>query len=282
MTKVNADYPDTLVLGGTGRIGGVLRRFWPSEQGVWQTRSLILENGWLELDIMDQTAMKSAAKGRDVILCLAGVTNDKVRQGGSFADNTALALAAVRAAATSGARVLVASSAAVYGNQSGVLHEENPLIPHSDYGQAKADMEEQVATLANDLGVQTCAMRIGNIAGIDAILGGWKPGFRLDVFGDGRSPRRSFIGLKTLARVMADLIQASNLPPALNVAAPDVVEMGGLLDAAGLKWSGQMAPDTAIPEVCLATDKLQRLSPMTAQASLAKNLVAEWRDFKSR
>ena len=202
------DFPDTLVLGGTGQIGEVLRRFWPSGQAVWQTRSPGSKEGWIGLDIGDETAMKAAAKGREVILCLAGVTNDKAQQGGDLGDNSRLALAAVRAAATSGARVLVASSAAVYGNQSGVLDEENRLIPQSAYGKAKAEMEASVTTLANELGVKVCALRIGNLAGIDAILGGWRPGFRLDVFSDGRSPHRSYIGLKTLARVMSDLIQA--------------------------------------------------------------------------
>lgn len=276
------DFPDTLVLGGTGRIGGVLRRFWPSGRAVWQTRSPRPEESWIGLDIGDESAMKTAANGREVILCLAGVTNGKVRQGANFEDNSTLALATVRAAATSGARVLVASSAAVYGNQSGVLHEESPLLPQSGYGQAKAEMEQRVAALANDLGVKVCMLRIGNLAGIDAILGGWKPGFQLDVFSDGRSPLRSYIGLKTLARVMSDLIRAPNLPSVLNVAAPKVVEMGTLLDAAGLIWAGQAAPDTAIAEVCLATDKLQRVSPLKAESALAENLVAEWRDFKSR
>lgn len=276
------NFPDTLVLGGTGRIGGVLRAFWPKGRADWQTRLPESDSSWIGLDIGDEAAMKVAVSGREVILCLAGVTNDKVLQGGDLSDNTALALAAVRAAASTGARVLIASSAAVYGNQSGVLNEETLLKPTSDYGRAKADMETSVATLANELGVSVCALRIGNIAGVDAILGGWKPGFRLDTFLDGRTPRRSYIGLKTLARVMSDLIKAPKLPPVLNVAVRETIEMGALLDAADLDWTGQPAPDTAIAEVCLATDKLQHFTPLSTEPNLADSLVAEWRDYRSR
>lgn len=275
------DFPDTLVLGGTGRIGAILRRFWPAGQAVWQARPPVPKGNWIELEIDDAAALNAAAHGRKVILCLAGVTNDKVRQGGDFADNTTLALAAVRAAAHTGARVLVASSAAVYGNQPGELHENSPLKPQSGYGEAKAEMETRVAALARDLGVTACALRIGNVAGVDAILGGWKPGFRLDLFSDGHSPARSYIGPETLARVISDLIRTADLPPVLNVAASGTVQMGALLDAAGLEWAGQNAPDSAIPLVCLATDKLQRFTPLDTAASLAENLVAEWRKMKA-
>ena len=146
------DFPDTLVLGGTGRIGEFLRRFWRRDRAVWQTRSPMTGEGWIELEIVDEAAMKAAAFGQKVILCLAGVTHDKARQGGNLEDNSTLALAAVRAAAATGARVLVASSAAVYGNQPGVLHEKSQLNPQSDYGRAKVDMETRVAALANKLG----------------------------------------------------------------------------------------------------------------------------------
>ncbi|MFT4961715.1 MAG: UDP-glucose 4-epimerase [Paracoccaceae bacterium] len=274
------DIPDTLVLGGTGRIGAILRRFWPDDGAVWQARSAVSGADWTRLEIDDEAALDRAARGRAVILCLAGVTNDKVRQGADLKDNTTLALAAVRAAANCGARVLVVSSAAVYGNQSRVLDEENALKPQSDYGHAKAEMETQVAALANDLGVKACALRIGNVAGVDAILGGWRPGFRLDQFADGSSPARSYIGPETLARVMADLIRSVDLPPVLNVAAPGTLEMGALLDAAGLEWAGQPAPDSAIAKVCLATEKLQRFTVLDARASSAKNMVAEWRKMK--
>ncbi|MBV1896633.1 MAG: NAD(P)-dependent oxidoreductase [Rhodobacteraceae bacterium] len=275
------DFPDTLVLGGTGRIGEFLRRFWRRDRAVWQTRSPMTGEGWIELEIVDEAAMKAAAFGQKVILCLAGVTHDKARQGGNLEDNSTLALAAVRAAAATGARVLVASSAAVYGNQPGVLHEKSQLNPQSDYGRAKVDMETRVAALANKLGVKACALRIGNLAGIDAILGGWRPEFQLDVFRDGRSPRRSYIGGKTLARVMLDLVQTPELPSVLNVAAPEPIEMGKLLDEAGLEWVGRPAPDTAIAEVCLATDELQRFTSLNAKSSLVENLVAEWRDFET-
>lgn len=158
-------------------------------------------------------------------------------------DNVTLALAAVRAGAKAGVPVLLSSSAAVYGNQTGVLDETCPLAPLNAYGQAKARMEREAQALAQNLGARVTSLRIGNIAGVDAILGGWRAGFALDRFADGATPRRSYIGAVTLARVLGDLARCSvggrDLPDVLNVAAPGMIEMGALLDAAG--WAGPRA-----------------------------------------
>ena len=154
------------------------------------------------------------------------------------------------------------------------------LNPVSDYGRAKAEMERRGAALAAELGVQVCALRIGNIAGVDAILGGWKPGFQLDQFVDGRTPRRSYIGVVSLARVLGDLMLAENLPQALNLASPGVAEMGALLDAAGLTWVPRPAPSEAIEEVCLSTRALQRVSRLETVS--AAGLVEQWQHLQKK
>lgn len=275
-----------LVLGATGRIGRVLRRCWAGQSGfehvMWQARqgdrSVQQDATGVVFDPLGAPeALARAATGASAILCLSGVTPARAAAGGVMADNIALAEAAIRAGASSGARVFLASSAAVYGNQPGVLDETCPLLPETEYGRSKVDMERRGAMLAAELGVQVCALRIGNIAGVDAILGGWKPGFQLDQFKDGRTPRRSYIGLATLARVLGDVIQALDVPDALNIAAPGVVEMGTLLDAASLRWSPRPAPKTAIAEVRLGVKRLQRFTPMAAQDTLPQVLVEEWR-----
>lgn len=277
--------PQVLVLGATGRIGGILRKLWsqgPDQapfQVRWQARREPItgpvtgQGPWVVFDpLKDPDALAHAARDTAAILCLAGVVPGR---GGNMDDNAALAGAAIRAGAASGARVLLASSAAVYGAQSGMLSEAAPLIPVNAYGQAKADMERRAAQLARDLGVRVTALRIGNIAGIDAILGGWRPGFELDRFADGRTPRRSYIGPVTLARVLGDLLEVKTLPDVLNVASPGPVEMGALLDAAGLGWVARPAPQTAIAGVALSTDALARFTTLP-EASPA-DLVAQWR-----
>lgn len=274
-----------LVLGATGRIGMILRKSWPADRALWQSRAE-RGPGWLRLDpLAEPAALARAAQGCGTVLCLAGVTPTAAAASTSAAaameDNTALAEAAIGAAAAAGARVLLASSAAVYGNRAGLLREDAPLAPVSDYGRAKAQMEARGADLAARLGVEVCSLRIGNVAGADAILGGWRPGFELDLFADGRSPRRSYIGPATLARVLGDLLAAQDLsgdlPGVLNVAAPGMVEMGALLDAAGLAWTPRPAPPGAIAEVELDVSALRGFTRLDKTDSLPQTLVAEWR-----
>ncbi len=281
------DFPQILVLGATGRIGAMLRRVWPAGQGLWQARSSVPPAPpaeWVRFDPQsDPAALTAAAMRAEVILCLAGVTPAAAARGADMADNIALALAAVRAGAAAGRPVLLASSAAVYGAQGGLLSESTPLAPVNNYGRAKAEMERRAADLGAGLGVPVSALRIGNVAGADAILGGWREGFTLDRFADGRTPRRSYIGPVTLARVLADLAAraagAGDLPGCLNIAAPGVVEMGALLDAAGLAWAPRPAPEGAIPEVALDVTALTRLVPFTPAVGRVQNMVAEGRDL---
>ena len=278
--------PRVLVLGATGRIGAVLRKCWPAgdidADILWQTRHPVDVSGrateevWVTLDPLSQPeALVRAAAECSAILCLAGVISGRDEP---LDDNVALSEAAIRAGAAARAQVFLTSSAAVYGNQPGQLTENAPLSPISDYGRAKAAMEARGRILAAELGVRVCALRIGNIAGIDAILGDWKPGFRLDRFADGRTPQRSYIGLRTLARVLGDLMVAQHPPDTLNIASPGVIGMGALLDAAGLAWEARTAPRTAIPELGLSTRALGQFT--TLQEADTDTLVAEWRAMK--
>ncbi len=231
--------------------------------------------------LADSAALARAAAGCEVILCLAGVTNAAAARGADMGDNTALAEAAIRAGSDSGAAVLLTSSAAVYGAQAGVLSETTPPAPVADYGRAKAAMEARGAALGAELGVPVTSLRIGNIAGLDAILGGWRPGFALDRFADGTTPRRSYVGPLTLARILADLVaQARDLPSILNVAAPGTVAMGALLDAAGLAWTPRVPGPDAIAEVRLDVEGLQGFTGIDPRDSLPETMVAEWRSLR--
>lgn len=269
--------PRVLVLGATGRVGTVLRRCWPRAQVRWQSRRPRPDSAcdWVVLDPVGQEgALETAARGCDAILNLAGVVPG---QGGEMSDNAVLARAAVRAGAAVGARVLLASSAAVYGAQPGLLREDGPASPVSAYGHAKHEMERAGRDLAAGLGVQVTSLRIGNVAGLDAALGGWQPGFALDRFADGATPARSYVGPQHLARILWDLCAAPDLPPVLNVAAPGVVEMGALLEAAALPWRPRAAPDTAIARVEMSVALLARFTPLAPRDSLPDALVADWR-----
>ena len=273
-------FPETLVMGATGRIGQLLQYHWrPAARAshvLWQGRSaagLDPAAPWVSVQPLTQPdRLAQAATGRQ-ILCLAGAIPGR----GKMQDNWQLAAAALRAASP-GQRVILCSSAAVYGAQTGVqagaLNETAALHPVTDYGLAKLEMEQRSTALAADLGLSLCLLRIGNIAGLDACLGGWAAGFQLDQFGDGSTPVRSYIGVATLARVLADLLAQVHLPPALNIAQPGRVEMGALLTAAGLGWHPRPAPACAIAKVQLDTTLLQSLVPVPAADAV--QMVQQW------
>lgn len=273
--------PAVMVLGATGRIGQLLQLCPPEGLAMrLQARRAQAGNSTGDWHIFDPlaepAALARAAEGAAAILCLAGPVPGRGGADADMADHIRLAEVAVRAGASAGARVLLASSAAVYGSQPGLLAEDAPLRPASAYGAAKAEMEARAAALGAELGVPVCSLRIGNIAGLDAILGGWRPGFTLDRFADGRTPRRSYIGARTLAEVLAALLAAPALPPVLNVAQPGGVEMGALLQAAGKPFAARAAPAAAIPEVALDAARLQALLPDPLAAADPLRMADEW------
>lgn len=269
-----------LVLGSTGRIGAILRRNWPFAlrgglRPVWQARDG--RPGCLAWDILHEPAPRWA---EGVVLCLAG---GRVDGDG----NTALALAALHAAAAQGARhVFLASSAAVYAPGEG-LTEDAPPAPPAAYGEAKARMEAAALDWqSRNPGPGLTILRIGNIAGADALLGG--AGARpvvLDPTPDGIGPRRSYIGPVTLAAVLAHLASRAAardpLPPVLNIATPRPVAMADLLTAAGLPWAFGPANSAVIPVVSLDTTRLQSLLRLPPFAGQPAAMVKEWRSMRA-
>jgi nucleoside-diphosphate-sugar epimerase len=260
-----------LVMGASGRIGTYLRQFWADValDAVWQFRTGAPADGlsWHPLD------MRVPDIGPvDTVLCLSGVTS-----GPALDRNTDLALAALAAAHVLKARrVLLCSSVAVYGAGRGPHAESGPCHPANAYGASKLAMERAALDAADKLQV-TC-LRIGNVAGADALLGGLRSDTMpaLDRFADGSAPRRAYIGPRTLAALLAQLVSMPGpLPAVINVAQPGLVGMDALLQAAGRAFVWRDAPAHALPELALDTTLLQTLClvpPANAGA-----LVAEWR-----
>lgn len=250
-----------VALGAGGRLGSLLRASFP-QAAAWLTRR--------DVDINDNAALRDRLAGARAVLCFAGVTQGRPEP---MEMNTDLALRTLDAARAVGAgRVFVFSSAAVYGRLQGLRHEDGPTAPVAPYGQAKLAMES--AVIAQDH--PACVLRLGNVAGADAILGGWRAGFTLDTLPDGTTPRRSYIGPTRLARVLSDLCDAPDLPPLINVAAPGSVEMGALLDAADLPWQQQPADGETIAEVTLDTATLERFTAFEPSDSTPDGIVADW------
>lgn len=249
-----------LLLGGNGRLGQMLRRHWPV------ARDLITQSRHAGADLVfdpsDVAAVRDAAQRCRAVICLAGVVPGR----GDLGANVTLAQAAVEGAA--GVPVFLASSAAVYG-RAGQCHEEDAVQPLSEYGRAKLEMEQTCA------GPNVTSLRIGNVAGADAILGGWREGFTLDVLPDGTTPRRSYIGPVSFARAIHALTQAQDLPGVLNIAQPGSVAMGDLLTEADRGWAPRPAPEDVIADVTLNTDRLMR--HVSLEIATPSGLVNEWR-----
>lgn len=221
------------------------------------------------------------------LVMLAGVIPAPGVDEAALAVNRTLAEACLRAAADCGiGRVLLASSSAVYGvsPQAAPFAETAEPRPLSAYGRAKLEMEAAADT-ARAAGLDVCALRIGNVAGADALLGPLTgrrvdPSMPLciDAFADGLGPLRSYIGGASLARVLAELARLpGRLPEVLNVAAPDPVRMVALAEAAGWPYALQPAPETAVQCITLDCTLLNRLCPISSHDSLPKVMVEQWK-----
>lgn len=222
------------------------------------------------------------------VLCLAGVIRGDEA---ALAVNSDLAIAALKIAKGCGAgRVLLSSSAAVYGAQAGQLHEDVPLTPAAPYGAAKAQMEADALAWrdAHAPQIEICALRIGNVAGADALLG--RPEARsgaavalapprapltLDVFADGHGPWRSYIGPRSFAHAIMRAVAAPALPPALNIALQGMVPMDALLQAAGHSFTPRAAPAGAIATVELECSRAAALGLVPSTRAQAQEICDE-------
>lgn len=276
-----------LILGASGRIGRAFRALWAA--GLWPDAARPLWHGrastanWrpdLVWDITAPDALPDSAAtgaGKAGVIVLAGITRGDAQ---AQSANSTLGLAALALARRDGlGPVLFCSTAAVYGRAEGPLAEDHPTCPQSDYGKAKLAMEQ---ALLPAIAGQAAILRIANVAGADAPLLAAAGGrVRLDRFADGRSPRRSYVGPLTLARVMLGLIAQHGagraLPPVLNIAAPGEVEMADLLAAAGCGWDWVPAPDNALARLALDTARLAAILPLSPLTGRPATLVAEAR-----
>ena len=267
-----------LIVGASGRVGRMLARAWAQDglRPVLQHRSAALPFDLPQLAWKPGQA--ALPRNFDAMIVMAGIVPGK----GDLAENTRIAEACLTAAQEAGIRqVLIASSSAVYGSNGGKpFCESDALHPVNDYGRAKMAMEAACAPFRAD-GMQVCALRIGNVAGADALLLNVAAGHRVvvDQFADGAGPLRSYIGPRTMARVLASLV-GRDLPDAINLAAPTPVAMADLARASGADWAWQPAPDSAYQNITLDCSRLSALYGFAPSDSTAQAMVAEWQALR--
>lgn len=216
----------------------------------------------------------------DAMLVLAGSTPST---GSDMARNIEVAQAVQTAARKAGIkRILLASSSAVYGRGRPQAWQEADLTePTNAYGKAKLAMELACA------GPDTCALRIGNVAGADALLTNPARPLVIHRFADAKGqphgPRRSYIGPQSFARVVLALSDLSQpLPSVLNLATPEPVDMADLAQAADLPWGWQDAPTGAIGNLTLDCAALAAICGFDPSESRAEMLVGQWKSCRTQ
>jgi nucleoside-diphosphate-sugar epimerase len=277
-----------LLTGASGRVGQMVRRHWSAlipDLALTPQYRRDAAAGALAWDPSDGPGPLLAAIARggvriDTVIALAGVTPGPGRD---LSHNRHIAEATLDAACQAGLRrVLLASSSAVYGPGDGrPVNEDAPCAPANAYGAAKLEMEAACSPWRGR-GLDICCLRIGNVAGADALLlnvaHGVKGGsLSIDQFADGGGPVRSYIGPGTLAAVLATLCRAPGpLPRVLNIAAPAPVAMTALAEAAGAPYTMRPAPPGAHQRITLDCTRLAALHDFEPEDSTASVMVRQW------
>jgi len=281
---------DLLVTGASGRVGRLLATAWEKSgapvalqrRGDEPLTERRHELCWAPLEGSAPLCDWAKAHGAPrAMLVLAGATPGTGRD---LSLNRPLAEACLSAAMAAGIRrVLVASSSAVYGaGRAQPWHENDPAQPATPYGRAKAGMEDACAAW-RARGIEVTCLRIGNVAGADALLlNAGRPPLIIDRFADGSGPLRSYIGPGSMARVVLALARLPGpLPQTLNLAAPQPVAMEELAGAAGLDWRWQDAPPAAVARFTLDCTALARLVPIDDTESTAATIADQWKDCRT-
>ncbi len=182
-------------------------------------------------------------------------------------------------------RVFHMSSAAVYGPGANLSEDQAPC-PINPYGRAKLDMERRVAELRDNSRSHHVILRLANVVGADSLAPGLRANLavKLDRFDDGHGPRRSYIAASDFLRIVTRLteLERHHCPDILNIAAPQPVEMEGLLRAAGREVLWCPAPARAVQDVTLDVGRLGRLLPLHQLMSKPADLVADWQELERR
>ena len=175
------------------------------------------ENAGVELivnDILDEKALGRAAEGADIVVHLAANTG----VGPSVEDprhdcltNVLGTFNALEAARHNGvSRFVFASSGAPAGEVEPPIHEELPPHPVAPYGASKLAGEGYCSAYFRSFGVETVALRFGNVYGPGSVHKGSVVakfikqalnGERLEIYGDGFQTR-DFIYIDDLVRAI--------------------------------------------------------------------------------
>lgn len=199
----------------------------------------------------------------DVFWMLAGVTGT---QSSNLSQNAEIAEYILDAALIARPnRILLASSSAVYGFLSDApYHESGECSPANLYGESKLLMEK-VAESDKYADLEVSSLRIGNIAGADALVTNAKAlacgeCLSIDMFANGLGPLRSYIGPMRFTQVLISLSRATTrLPKVLNIADNSPIYMETLAKGLGYNWRYKACSNEHIQNITMDTERLDAI-----------------------
>ena len=219
---------DVLVTGGAGFIGSHLVDALAPHNDVRVLDNFSTGNpahlpddvSVIEGDLRDPVAIQRAARGVDVIFhqgAIVSVTESVEQPRRTNAVNLEATLALLEQARLEDARIVTASSAAIYGQPETVpITESSPLEPTSPYGLQKLAVDHYTRLYADLYGLETVALRYFNVYGrrqrgpysgvISTFLEQARAGEPITVEGDG-AQTRDFVHVSDVVR--ANLVAAT-------------------------------------------------------------------------
>ena len=291
MTK-ESEHQSVLLVGGSGRLGKMfishIETATVAPKITLQTRRSPLSlkfNSlhWDPLDGSESLLQWQQENGAfDSVIALAGVTPTSSQD---LSMNIEIANSIVEAVKQARIpKILLASSSAVYGVGENLL-ENAALSPINAYGKAKRDMETKATKLAAGY-TNLCLLRIGNVAGADALLQNTLSAtshepIEIDQFADGRGPIRSYIGPATLTNALLTLASRKDtLPNVLNIGVTPPVDMIDLAHAARAPISMRSAQPNAIQNITLNCTKFETLVMLPKNAGDPNEMVTQWQNLR--
>lgn len=260
-----------------------------------------------EADVRDAAAVRSlvAAAAPDAVFHLAGQSSvarsfaDPVATFEANAVGTVAVLEAVRATAP-GARVLVASSADVYGAvapDEPPVRETRPLAPASPYAASKAAAETAALQYARSFGLDAVVVRSFSAVGPGQSTEFALPGFAAQLARVARgeaepvlrvgnlSAERDFVDVVDVARAYAALAGRGATGEAYNVCTGEGRSLRDALDmlvrASGLDVRIELDParlrPVDVPRLAGSSEKLRAATGWRPERPLAESLAGLYR-----
>ena len=243
------DAQRVLVTGGAGFIGGALV---DSLRGDTTVRVLDIDPDpnppsdveVIEGDIRDPETVAAAIEGVDTVFheaALVSVADSVAHPMESHTINATGTLQVLEAARNHDARVVVASSAAVYGDPDAVpVAEPAGLNPTSPYGLDKLTIDHYTRLYHELYGLDTVALRYFNVYGpgqtggdyagvIDAFTEQARSGEPITVHGDGEQTR-DFVHIDDVVRANRLAATTDNVGGAYNIGTGESVTIKSLAE----------------------------------------------------